>query len=89
MPQLLDALRPGAAGSWALSHRADGMVQGHYPLGFKLALHRKDLAIAQQAAATVQLDLPISNQVAAMEDQLINSGHGERDVSVLAEWFRG
>jgi 3-hydroxyisobutyrate dehydrogenase-like beta-hydroxyacid dehydrogenase len=89
MDALLEALRPGAAGSWALNHRADGMVEGHYPLGFKLALHRKDLAIAQQAAAAVQLDLPISNQVAAMEDLLINSGHGERDVSVLAEWFRG
>lgn len=88
MDALLAALRPGAAGSWALNHRADGMVQGHYPLGFKLALHRKDLAIAQQAAAAVQLDLPISNQVAAMEDRLIDSGHGERDVSVLAEWFR-
>jgi 3-hydroxyisobutyrate dehydrogenase-like beta-hydroxyacid dehydrogenase len=88
MGELLEALRPGAAGSWALNHRADGMVEGHYPLGFKLALHRKDLAIAQQAAAAVQLDLPISNQVAAMEDLLINNGHGERDVSVLAEWFR-
>ena len=89
MDALLAALRPGAAGSWALSHRADGMVQGHYPLGFKLALHRKDLAIAQRAAAAVDLDLPITNQVASMEDGLIHRGHGERDVSVLAEWFRG
>ena len=89
MDALLAALRPGAAGSWALSHRADGMVQGHYPLGFKLALHRKDLAIAQQAAAAVDLDLPITNQVASMEDGLIHRGHGELDVSVLAEWFRG
>jgi 3-hydroxyisobutyrate dehydrogenase-like beta-hydroxyacid dehydrogenase len=89
MDALLAALRPGAAGSWALNHRADGMVQGHYPLGFKLALHRKDLAIAQRAAAAVDLDLPITNQVASMEDGLIHRGHGERDVSVLAEWFRG
>ena len=85
---LLEALRPGAAGSWALNHRADGMVSGRYPLGFKLRLHRKDLAIAQQAAAAVDLDLPISNQVAAMEDALIAQGHADRDVSVLAEWFR-
>lgn len=89
MPELLEALRPGAAGSWALNHRADGMIAGHYPLGFKLALHRKDLAIAQKAADAVDLELPISNQVAAMEDQLINSGLGGCDVSVLAEWFRG
>lgn len=89
MDALLTALRPGAAGSWALNHRADGMVQGHYPLGFKLALHRKDLTIAQQVAAAVDLELPVCDVVAAMEDGLISSGHGERDVSVLAEWFRG
>jgi 3-hydroxyisobutyrate dehydrogenase-like beta-hydroxyacid dehydrogenase len=88
MDTLLTALRSGAAGSWALTHRADGMVEGHYPLGFKLALHRKDLAIAQQAAAAVNLPLPISDRVAAMEDDLIHGGHGEQDVSVLAEWFR-
>jgi 3-hydroxyisobutyrate dehydrogenase-like beta-hydroxyacid dehydrogenase len=88
MDTLLTALRSGAAGSWALTHRADGMVEGHYPLGFKLALHRKDLAIAQQAAAAVDLPLPISDRVAAMEDDLIHGGHGEQDVSVLAEWFR-
>ena len=89
MDALLTALRPGAAGSWALNHRAEGMLAGTYPLGFKLALHRKDLAIAQQAAAAVDLELPISARVAAMEDSLIANGCGSQDVSVLAEWFRG
>jgi len=40
-------------------------------------------------AAAVDLELPVCDVVAAMEDGLISSGHGERDVSVLAEWFRG
>ncbi|MEB3235743.1 MAG: NAD(P)-dependent oxidoreductase [Cyanobacteriota bacterium] len=88
METLLEALRPGAAGSWALDNRADGMVARDYPLGFKLALHRKDLAIALQAAAAMQLELPISARVAAIEDDLIKAGHGERDVSALAEWFK-
>jgi len=85
---LLEALRPGAAGSWALDNRSTGMLQRRYPLGFKLALHRKDLAIALDAAAAVQLELPISAQVAAIEDSLISRGHGDQDVSALAEWFR-
>jgi len=89
MPTVLEAVRAGAAGSWALQHRADNMLAGEYPLGFRLALHRKDLAIALQTAADVDLDLPISSLVATLEDSLIEAGHGERDVSALAEWFRG
>ena len=87
MDALRDALAGGAAGSWALQHRAAGMLAGHYPLGFKLALHRKDLAIALAAAAEVDLELPVCRVVAAMEDGLMAAGHGEDDVSALARWF--
>jgi 3-hydroxyisobutyrate dehydrogenase-like beta-hydroxyacid dehydrogenase len=87
-PQVVEALKGGAAGSWALEHRSAGMIADHYPLGFKLALHRKDLAIALAAAAEAQLTLPITAQVAALEDALISAGEGEQDVSVLARWFR-
>jgi 3-hydroxyisobutyrate dehydrogenase-like beta-hydroxyacid dehydrogenase len=86
--QVVAALRGGAAGSWALEHRSAQMINDHYPLGFKLALHRKDLAIALEAAEAQQLELPVSRLVAAMEDSLLAEGHGELDVSVLARWFR-
>jgi 3-hydroxyisobutyrate dehydrogenase-like beta-hydroxyacid dehydrogenase len=88
MPQVVEALKLGAAGSWALEHRADQMLEGHYPLGFRLALHRKDLAIALEAAAAVDLSLPMAERVAAIEDALIARGHGDDDVSALARWFR-
>jgi 3-hydroxyisobutyrate dehydrogenase-like beta-hydroxyacid dehydrogenase len=87
MEALRQALAPGAAGSWALEHRAAGMVAGHFPLGFRLALHRKDLAIALAAAAEAGLELPVSRLVAAMEDTLMAAGHGDEDVSALARWF--
>ena len=87
-PQVVEALKGGAAGSWALEHRSAGMIADHYPLGFKLALHRKDLAIALAAAADADLTLPITAQVAALEEVLISAGEGEQDVSVLARWFR-
>ncbi len=89
LEQVREALRHGAAGSWALEHRAGHMLRDEYPLGFRLSLHRKDLAIAQQAAAEAGLELPVTDRVAAMEDELIASGHGDHDVSVLARWFQG
>ena len=88
MDSLIEALKGGAAGSWALENRSSNMLQGHYPLGFKLALHRKDLAIALAAAADAELALPITAEVAALEDALIAAGEGEQDVSVLARWYQ-
>jgi 3-hydroxyisobutyrate dehydrogenase-like beta-hydroxyacid dehydrogenase len=89
MQQVCAALGDGAAGSWALKHRAANMLSNNYPLGFKLALHRKDLAIALAAAAETGLQLPISEKVAAIEEALMAAGHGEEDVSALARWFAG
>jgi 3-hydroxyisobutyrate dehydrogenase-like beta-hydroxyacid dehydrogenase len=88
MEQLVEALQDGAAGSWALTHRSGHMLNGQHPLGFRLALHRKDLAIALSAASEVDLELPLSQHIAALEDELIARGHGDEDVSALARWFR-
>jgi len=87
MESVVAALRPGGAGSWALDNRSMAMLEGSFPLGFKLALHRKDLGIALGAAAAQDLQLPISEKVAAMEDSLIATGFGDEDLSALARWF--
>jgi 3-hydroxyisobutyrate dehydrogenase-like beta-hydroxyacid dehydrogenase len=87
MAEVIAALREGAADSWALRHRGDAMLAGRFPLGFRLALHHKDLQIALEAAAAAGLALPVSERVAAMETELMAAGHGEEDVSALARWF--
>ena len=87
MQQVVEALKGGAAGSWALNHRAQGMLDGNYPLGFKLALHHKDLGIALSSAESVQLELPISRLVQQQEAELMNRGHGDEDVSALHRQF--
>ena len=87
MEEVRQALLGGAAGSWALEHRGGSMLRGEFPLGFRLRLHRKDLAIALEAAAAGGLELPVARQVAAMEDDLIAAGRGDEDVSALARWF--
>ena len=84
MDAVVNALQGGAAGSWALSHRAHSMLMGHYPLGFRMSLHHKDLGIALDAAGDVNLDLHVTQLVANMENEhLMKRGHGDEDVSAL------
>ena len=83
MPAVVEALRHGAAGSWALAHRSSAMLNDHYPLGFKLALHHKDLSIALEAARHAGLHLPITQAVQEQEQALMQAGFGDADVSVL------
>lgn len=83
MPAVIEALRHGAAGSWALEHRSSAMLNDHYPLGFKLALHHKDLSIALEAAQQAGLHLPITQAVQEQEQTLMQAGFGDADVSVL------
>ena len=86
MQQVIEALGSGAAGSWALNHRSEAMLQRNYPLGFKLSLHRKDLGIALETANSVELDMPITALVAQLETDLIQKGYGDDDVSALHRW---
>jgi 3-hydroxyisobutyrate dehydrogenase/2-hydroxy-3-oxopropionate reductase len=88
MEAVVDALKNGAAGSWALSHRAHSMLMADYPLGFRMALHHKDLGIALDAADHVNLDLPVTQLVANLENTLMERGHGDEDVSALHRHFK-
>ena len=83
MQTVIDALKNGAAGSWALEHRSTAMLNGTYPLGFRLSLHHKDLGIALNSAEAVQLNLPVTRLVEQLERDLIKNGHGDEDVSAL------
>lgn len=86
--RLVDALSGGAAQSWVLANRAGRMIDDEYPLGFKLALHRKDLGIALDVAGETGVMLPLAMLVAALEDRLLAAGHGEEDIAVLARAIR-
>jgi 3-hydroxyisobutyrate dehydrogenase len=82
--KLVAALGAGAAGSWVLQNRSERMISDRYPLGFKIALHRKDLAIALELSRSVGAVLPVAGLAATIEDGLIAQGHGDEDNSALA-----
>jgi 3-hydroxyisobutyrate dehydrogenase len=82
------ALAGGAAGSWVLSNRAENMIQGAYPLGFRTRLHRKDLGIALEAARELGVPIPVAAYVEQLETGLIKRGYGDEDVSNIARAVR-
>jgi 3-hydroxyisobutyrate dehydrogenase len=87
--QVVAALGGGAAQSWVLENRSGRMIENDYPLGFKVALHRKDLGIALDLAAQLGAVLPVSALAAQLESGLMAKGHGDEDMSALARSIRG
>ncbi|HET7922890.1 MAG TPA: NAD(P)-dependent oxidoreductase [Gammaproteobacteria bacterium] len=83
LAKIIDVVGGGAAGSWFLSHRGPNMLRGEYPLGFKLSLHDKDLAIVQQMAAAHGVQLPVVEMTRVHYRRLMQDGHADEDISTL------
>lgn len=79
-----EALLGGFAQSKILDLHGQRMLDGAFDPGFKVRLHRKDLAIALQLGREVQMPLLATAQVAGLMDALLAQGAGERDHSALA-----
>ena len=67
--QVVGALGGGAAQSWVLANRSGRMLDNDYPLGFKVALHRKDLGIALDLAGQLGAVLPVDGARRAARDR--------------------
>ncbi|MGC8634017.1 MAG: NAD(P)-dependent oxidoreductase [Candidatus Limnocylindrales bacterium] len=85
---VVTALSGGGAQSWVLTNRSGRMIEERYPLGFKVTLHRKDLAIALDLAREAGVSLPVAALTAQLENGLIAGGHGDEDMSALARSIR-
>lgn len=83
MDRVIDVIAGGAAGNWFLDHRGKTMTQGLFPPGFKLALHHKDLKIAQQMAQHAGMASPLTVMTLADYAKLMAKGYGDEDISAL------
>jgi len=86
--QVVAALSGGAAQSWVLANRSGRMKDNDYPLGFKVALHRKDLGIALEMARELGASLPVSAMCESIETELMGQGHADDDMSAVARSVR-
>ena len=84
MPELLEALWP--APQLRGCSRTAPATWSTTPIRWASSspLHRKDLGIALDEAAREGLPLAVSSAVAAQEDELVEAGHGDEDVSAVA-----
>jgi 3-hydroxyisobutyrate dehydrogenase-like beta-hydroxyacid dehydrogenase len=84
MDALVSALSAGAAQSWVLANRSKNVIDDSYPLGFRVALHLKDLRIALAEATTLGVPMAITELIAQQESGLVEAGRGDEDLSNLA-----
>jgi 3-hydroxyisobutyrate dehydrogenase len=79
---LVEALVPGAGGSWALERFGPQIVRRDFQPGGRIALMLKDLGIAEESAAAV--GLPLAGAGTAKRYFEDNRSHGEIDLGTQA-----
>lgn len=89
LDKVLEVVGSGAAGSWFMTHRGKNFIANEYPLGFKLALHLKDLYICRDMARALGGQLPVTEATIAPYEELKRQGHGDEDISTLYRLNRG
>lgn len=88
MDSVVDVVGSGAGGNWFINHRGKTMLQSRYPLGFKVALHAKDLGICSAMARAANAAIPLTEQTRADYDRLMADGFGDEDISALYRLVR-
>jgi len=83
LDKVIDVVGSGAAQSWFLTNRGPNMMRMDFPLGFKVALHDKDLDIVQRMAGSLGVQLPVVEMTRVHYRRLMEQGHGEEDISSL------
>jgi 3-hydroxyisobutyrate dehydrogenase len=83
LEKVIEVVGSGAAQSWFLTHRGPNMMRMSFPLGFRVSLHDKDLAIVQQMAAASGAQLPVVEMTRIQYRRLMDAGHGDEDISSL------
>lgn len=83
LDKVLEVVGSGAAGSWFMTNRGKNFIANEYPIGFKLALHLKDLYICRDMAHALGGKLPVTEATIPQYEQLKQQGHGDEDISTL------
>jgi 2-hydroxy-3-oxopropionate reductase len=78
-----EALLGGFASSRVLEVHGERMIQGNYRPGFRTALYRKDLRLANELSAAEAVPIPATAVVTELVDSLVQNGGGDLDYSAV------
>jgi 3-hydroxyisobutyrate dehydrogenase len=87
LPQVIEAISAGAAGSWQLSNRGINISNDKFNYGFAVDWMRKDLGFCLDAAKTYAITLPNAERVDQCYAKLQEQGYSRSDTSVLTKQF--
>lgn len=82
---MLEVVTKGAAGSWMLANLGPKMAAGDYAPGFMVQLQVKDLKLALEAAATLDLPLPGTALVQQLFRSVIADGGAQEGTQSLVK----
>lgn len=83
MHKVLSVISKGAAQSWQMDNRALTMLEGKFNFGFAVDWMRKDLAFVLEQAQSLNINLPLVEQVDGYYKEVQQQGGGRLDTSSL------
>lgn len=81
--KIIEVLNGGLAATKVMEMRGASMVDHNFAPGFRVDLHRKDLAIALASARNQEVSLPTTALVSQLFDALSATGRGDLDHSAF------
>lgn len=88
IPQLVEVISQGAAGSWQMGNRHATMAEDRFDFGFAVDWMRKDLGIVLAAGNQIGASLPVTALVDQFYKDVQNMGGGRWDTSSLIKRLR-
>lgn len=86
--QVLESIGGGAASSWALVNLAPRALRADYAPGFYVKHFLKDMRLALESAAALQLDLPGLTQARALYEEVERRGWADQGTQVLLRLYQ-
>lgn len=88
IPEVVEVISQGAAGSWQMQNRHASMAEGKYDFGFAVDWMRKDLGICLSTADETGASLPVTALVDQFYKEVQQMGGGRWDTSSLIARLR-
>ena len=88
IPELVEVISQGAAGSWQMANRAGTMAENRFDFGFAVDWMRKDLGICLDTANETGASLPVTALVDQFYKDVQKMGGGRWDTSSLIARLR-
>jgi len=89
IPELVEVISQGAAGSWQMQNRHATMAEGRYDFGFAVDWMRKDLGICLKTADEIGASLPVTALIDQFYKEVQMMGGGRWDTSSLLARLKG